>query len=57
MTTLPKEKRGRKNPDDPDREARKTAISAARGSLAWVDYSVDDFLRDKREEVDRENRD
>ena len=56
MTTLAQQKkRGSKDPLDPDKEARRAAIANARGSLAWVNYSVDDFLRDKRKEVDREN--
>jgi hypothetical protein len=56
MTTLIKRNNKReKKPVDSDREARRAAIAAARGSLAWVNYSVDDFLRDKRKEVDREN--
>lgn len=58
MTTMSKrKKKGDKAPVDAARAARKAALAAARGSLAWVDYSVDDFLREKREEVERENRD
>ncbi len=46
----------KKKKTDTDREARKAALAAARGSLAWVKYSVDDYLREKREENAGENR-
>ncbi len=42
---------------DNDRELRKAALAAARGSLAWVNYTADDYLREKREDVARENED
>jgi hypothetical protein len=34
---------------------KKALIDSLCGSLAWVDYSVDEYLREKREEVKREN--
>lgn len=59
MTTMSKHKKkiGKSISDfaADEKEARRAALAAARGALAWVDYSVDDFLREKREEVDREN--
>ncbi len=53
MTTITRQKR-RNMPVNTDREQRKAALAAARGSLAWVRYSADDYLREKREEVKRE---
>lgn len=35
---------------------RKALIKSLRGSLSWIDYSVDQYLREKWEETDRENR-
>lgn len=34
---------------------KKALIDSLCGSLAWVDYSVAEYLREKREEVKREN--
>lgn len=35
---------------------RKALVESLCGSLSWVDCSVDQYLREKREEVERENR-
>lgn len=34
---------------------KRALIDSLCGSLSWVDYSVDEYLREKREEVKREN--
>ena len=36
-----------------EREAR---VRAGRGSLSWVNYSVDEFIAEKRAEAELENR-
>ena len=35
---------------------RKALVRSLRGSLSWVDYSVDQFIAEKRAEVEQENR-
>ena len=35
---------------------RRALLDASFGSLSWVNYSVDEYLAEKRSEVDRENR-
>jgi len=35
---------------------RDALVKAGRGSLSWVKYSVDEFIAEKRAEVERENR-
>ena len=35
---------------------RKKMVEAFRGSFAWVDYSVDEFIAERRAEAERENR-
>lgn len=35
---------------------RKELVKSLRGSLAWVDYSVDQYLAEKYAEIERENR-
>ena len=37
-------------------EERKEMVEAFRGSMSWVNYSVDEFIAEKRAEVERENR-
>lgn len=68
MTTTTKRKRvappksaatrkaGKKAKPRTDAQTEKKAlIDSLCGSLSWVDYSVDEYLREKREEVEREN--
>lgn len=33
----------------------KDIVEAAYGCLSWVDYSVDEYLREKRAEAEQEN--
>ncbi len=35
---------------------RKALVKSLRGSLAWIDYSVDQYLAEKYAEIERENR-
>ncbi len=35
---------------------RKALVKSLRGSLSWVDYSVDRYLEEKYAETERENR-
>ena len=35
---------------------RKALVKSLRGSLSWVDYSVDQYIAEKRAEAERESR-
>lgn len=47
--------RSRGNAKADDLAKRKALVKSLRGSLSWVDYSVEQYLREKYAEVEREN--
>ena len=61
MTTLMKKKRTKKTPHaqatmtKQEKQELKKAVDAAYGCLSWVDYSVDEYLREKWAETEQEN--
>ena len=38
-----------------EKQELKKAVDAAYGCLSWVDYSVDEYLREKWAETEQEN--
>lgn len=56
-TTPPKKTSGRpRKMTRQEKQEWKAVVQAAYGSLAWVDYSVDEYLREKYAETARENK-
>ncbi len=56
MTIMTKQKKKKtRTAVDAEKDALKAEVAATKGCLAWLPYSVDQFLREKREEVAREN--
>ncbi len=56
--TIAVERDRKKSPKKPGAASlaeKKALIDSLCGSLSWVDYSVDEYLREKREEIRREN--
>lgn len=37
-------------------DSRKSLVRSLRGSLSWVDYSVEQYLAEKHADAERENR-